>query len=309
MCSTSPARPGGIGTEPGRHPGGSPLGHPGNPGRRGREPRRLAVRPPVSERRPWSARTQGSTMTDQQPAPLQPPTAAATLTLTAPPPPQPVAATSAPRMAPAVEAAALPGLDAKVDAYLELADGRRAPLAGVRGQGRRRAHHGRRRHPRGGRDVEPPAQDRRSRRCRRAASSEGSKVGSTLLELRRTVEDLDPKERDRRQEVPRHDAVRRQGHRLLPQVPVGAEPPRRDPARPARRPGRAGARTTPRSTMEKQHLWDAMGRLNQYVYVAERLDARLAAAHRRPRGDRPRARPRRCATTCSSTSARSTRTC
>ena len=58
-------------------------------------------------------------MTDQQPAPLQPPAAAATLTLRAPPPPQPVAATAAPRMAPAVEAAALPGLDAKVDGYLE----------------------------------------------------------------------------------------------------------------------------------------------------------------------------------------------
>jgi uncharacterized protein YaaN involved in tellurite resistance len=29
--------------------------------------------------------------------------------------------------------------------------------------------------------------------------------------------------------------------------------------------------------MEKQYLWDAMGRLNQYVYVAERLDARLSA--------------------------------
>ena len=30
--------------------------------------------------------------------------------------------------------------------------------------------------------------------------------------------------------------------------------------------------------LEKQQLWDAMGRLNQYVYVAERLDARLSAA-------------------------------
>ena len=29
--------------------------------------------------------------------------------------------------------------------------------------------------------------------------------------------------------------------------------------------------------LEKQHLWDAMERLNQYVYVAERLDARLSA--------------------------------
>ena len=61
--------------------------------------------------------------------------------------------------------------------------------------------------------------------------------------------------------------------------------------------------------LEKQHLWEAMGRLNQYVYVAERLDARLAAHDRRARGHRPRARPRRCARTCCSTSARSTRTC
>jgi uncharacterized protein YaaN involved in tellurite resistance len=30
--------------------------------------------------------------------------------------------------------------------------------------------------------------------------------------------------------------------------------------------------------LEKQQLWDAMARLNQYVYVAERLDARLAAS-------------------------------
>ena len=30
--------------------------------------------------------------------------------------------------------------------------------------------------------------------------------------------------------------------------------------------------------LEKQHLWESMGRLNQYVYIAERLDARLAAA-------------------------------
>ena len=58
-------------------------------------------------------------MTDTQPAPLQPPAdPAGVLTLTAPPPPQRVADTAAPQMAPAVEAAALPGLDAKVDSYL-----------------------------------------------------------------------------------------------------------------------------------------------------------------------------------------------
>ena len=44
-------------------------------------------------------------------APLEPPAAAA-LTLTAPPPPQPGAATAAPSLAPAVDPAALPGLDA-----------------------------------------------------------------------------------------------------------------------------------------------------------------------------------------------------
>ena len=29
--------------------------------------------------------------------------------------------------------------------------------------------------------------------------------------------------------------------------------------------------------MEKQNLWSTMGRLNQYIYIAERLDAKLAA--------------------------------
>jgi len=29
--------------------------------------------------------------------------------------------------------------------------------------------------------------------------------------------------------------------------------------------------------MEKQNLWASMGRLNQYIYIAERLDAKLAA--------------------------------
>src|SRR5436309_12714574 len=52
-------------------------------------------------------------------SPLQPPTATAPgLILTAPPPSQPVAATAAPSLAPAVDPAALPGLDVKVDTFL-----------------------------------------------------------------------------------------------------------------------------------------------------------------------------------------------
>src|SRR3712207_8172849 len=32
----------------------------------------------------------------------------------------------------------------------------------------------------------------------------------------------------------------------------------------------------PYTTLFRSHLWAAMGRLNSYIYVAERLDARLA---------------------------------
>ena len=153
-----------AGRGPSRFPGVSDSGRPSTRRKRfsdqgSGEPRRLAVRRHGTEQRSWTSRGQGSTMTDPQPAPLQPPAGtAAALTLTAPPPPQPVATTAAPRMAPAVEAAALPGLDAKVDGYLESLLARGSPLAGVRGEGHRRAHHGRRRHPQGGRDLQPAAE-------------------------------------------------------------------------------------------------------------------------------------------------------
>ena len=128
-----------------------------------------------------------------EPSPLAPPAAAEpVLTLTAPEPPKPVAATSAPKLAPAVPAAALPGLDQKVDAY----------LAGLIGAAT------------GSPEFTAKANDVRTMgddEIRRAAEtsnrmlaapvkalqegglSEGSKVGGTLLELRRTVEALDPR--------------------------------------------------------------------------------------------------------------------
>ena len=56
-------------------------------------------------------------MTD---APLQPPRAAEAALMLTPPDPAPVIATTqAPRLAPAVPAAALPALDAKVDGYVD----------------------------------------------------------------------------------------------------------------------------------------------------------------------------------------------
>ena len=149
-------------------------------------------------------------MTDAQPAPLQPPAAAeASLTLTAPPPPQPVATTAAPEMAPAVEAAALPGLDAKVDSYLDslLNAAPRSPEFAAKATDVRTM---------GDSDIRQAAETSNRllkspvKALQEGGLSEGSKVGATLLELRRTVEDLDPKEATGAKKLLGHDPVRRQ---------------------------------------------------------------------------------------------------
>ena len=214
-------------------------------------------------------------MTDQQPAPLQPPTAAATLTLTAPSPPQPVAATAAPRMAPAVEAAALPGLDAKVDGYLEslMAAAPRSPEFAAKATDVRTMGDG---------DIRAAAETSNRllsspvKALQEGGLSQGSKVGSTLLDLRRTIEDLDPKGATG-------------AKKFLGMVPFGdkvtdyfrkyqSAQSHLDGILHALRDGQDElAKDNAALNMEKQYLWDAMGRLNQYVYVAERLDARLAA--------------------------------
>lgn len=207
-------------------------------------------------------------------APLDPPMA--TLTLTAPEPPKPVAATSAPKMAPAVPASALPGLDSKVDGYLGelLAAPAKSPefeakASDVRTMGdadiRRAAESS-------NRLLQSPV-----KALQEGGLSEGSKVGSTLLELRRTIEDLDPKEASGIKKVlgmfPMGDKItdyfRRyqsaQSHLdgILHALREGQDELQKD---------------NTALNLEKQQLWDTMGMLNQYVYVAERLDARLAAS-------------------------------
>jgi uncharacterized protein YaaN involved in tellurite resistance len=106
--------------------------------------------------------------------------------------------------------------------------------------------------------------------------SEGSTVGKTLLELRRTVENLDPKEATGAKKllgmIPFGDKIEdyfrkyqsAQSHLegILHSLRDGQDELGKDNAA---------------LNLEKQQLWDAMGRLNQYVYVAERLDARLSA--------------------------------
>ncbi|MDE9365194.1 toxic anion resistance protein [Luteipulveratus sp. YIM 133132] len=212
----------------------------------------------------------------QAPSPLQPPEPVQALTLTAPAPTQPVAATSAPAMAPAVDPAALPGLDAKVEGFLGalVAAQPRSPefeakAGDVRSMG----------------DVDIRQAAESSNRLlaspvkalQSGGLSEKSTVGKTLLELRRTVEDLDPKDAS----GPK---------KLLGMLPFGnrledyfrkyqSAQSHLDGILHALRNGQDElGKDNAALNLEKQQLWDAMGRLNQYVYVAERLDARLSAA-------------------------------
>jgi uncharacterized protein YaaN involved in tellurite resistance len=212
-----------------------------------------------------------------EPTPLAPPAATqAVLTLTAPSAPPVVAATQAPRLAPAVDAAALPGLDQKVDAYLAslTTAATRSPEFEAKANDVRTM---------GDADIRKAAESSNRllktpvKALQTGGLSEGSKVGSTLLELRRTVEDLDPKGATGARKIlgmlPFGDKIddyfrkyqSSQSHldAILHALYDGQDELRRDNA----------ALNT-----EKQQLWDTMGRLNQYVYVAERLDSRLAAA-------------------------------
>ncbi|TDU91040.1 uncharacterized protein YaaN involved in tellurite resistance [Kribbella voronezhensis] len=222
--------------------------------------------------------TQGAAAAQAAPvqAPLQPPTATAPgLILTAPAPTQPVAATAAPSLAPAVDPAALPGLDSKVDGFLtslmsaEPRSPEFAQKAGdVRSMGDVDIRHAA---ESSNRLLQSPVKALTS-----GGLSEGSTVGKTLLELRRTVENLDPKEATGAKKllgmIPFGDKIEdyfrkyqsAQSHLegILHSLRDGQDELGKDNAA---------------LNLEKQQLWDAMGRLNQYVYVAERLDARLSA--------------------------------
>jgi uncharacterized protein YaaN involved in tellurite resistance len=205
------------------------------------------------------------------PAPAEP-----VLTLTAPEPPKPVAETAAPKMAPSVPAAALPGLDQKVEAYL-------GGLLGTATSSPEFANRANDVRTMGDEDIRRAAETSNRllqspvKALQEGGLSEGSKVGGTLLELRRTVEDLDPKGAQGSRRflgmIPFGDRLTDYFHRyqsaqghlnaIMKALYDGQDELRRDNAA---------------LNQEKQHLWETMGRLNQYVYIAERLDARLSAA-------------------------------
>jgi uncharacterized protein YaaN involved in tellurite resistance len=211
--------------------------------------------------------------TAAQPAALASPPG--TLTLTPPEPALAVAQTQAPAMAPAVDAAALPGLDAKVDDYLAslLKADAKSPEFAAKGNDVRTM---------GDADIRE-ASDTSNRLLKvpvRAINegglSNGSKVGTTLVELRRTVEDLDPKGaagprkllgmipfgNKLRDYFDRYQSAQSHLDAIIKALYDGQDELRRDNAS---------------LNQEKQHLWATMGRLNQYIYVAERLDSKLSA--------------------------------
>ncbi len=204
--------------------------------------------------------------------PLQPPT---TLTLTVPEAPSAVVATQAPAMAPQVEAAQVPVLDAKVDEFLGALDSAEAksPTFTAQADAVRSM---------GDADIRKAAETSNRllnapvRALKEGGLSEGSKVGQTLVQLRRTVEDLDPGQARGTKKflgmIPfgdqvndyfrRYQSSQQQLNGILHALRSGQDELTKDNVA---------------LNMEKQNLWTVMGRLNQYVYIAERLDSRLSA--------------------------------
>lgn len=206
-------------------------------------------------------------------APLAPPEP--TLTLTAPAAPAPVTATAAPKMAPQVSAEALPELDAKVESFLAALGTAQAgsPEFAAQAESVRTM---------GDADIRKAAEtsnrmlEQPVRALKEGGIAQGSEVGKTLLELRRTVEDLDPSEATGAKKLlgflpfgdkltdyfRKYQSAQSQLNGILHSLRNGQDELTKDNVA---------------LNLEKTNLWATMGRLNQYVYVAERLDAKLSA--------------------------------
>jgi uncharacterized protein YaaN involved in tellurite resistance len=208
-----------------------------------------------------------------EPRPLAPPEPV--LTLTAPEAPKPVTATAAPKMAPQVAAEMVPELDAKVDTFLTALSSEAVGSPGFAAQ----AENVR---TMGDADIRRAAEtsnrmlDKPVSALKNGAISGTSDVGKTLLALRRTVEDLDPGQAKGAKKfwdmLPFNDKVedyfrkyqssQSQLNGILHSLRSGQDELTKDNVA---------------LNLEKTNLWAVMGRLNQYIYVAERLDAKLAA--------------------------------
>lgn len=216
-------------------------------------------------------------MTDQAAAaaPLEPPEAEDVLALTPPDPVAAVATTQAPAMAPKVDADMVPALTAKADSYLEslLAADTRSPeysskADSVRTMGdadiRRAA------------DVSNRLLQTPVKEIKEGGLSESSTVGQSLLALRRAVEELDPSEASVGKKIlgflpfgekvtdyfRRYESAQKQLDAIIRALYNGQDELRKDNAA---------------LNLEKRNLWDTMGRLNQYIFMAERIDTQLSA--------------------------------
>ena len=209
------------------------------------------------------------------PASLTPPQAQSTLVLTPPAPVVEVATEKAGGMVP-IDAAAIPGLDAKVADYVAqiMSLDAKSPAFEAKADDIRTM---------GDDDIRASAasSNRLLQSPVRAMSkgdfSEGSKVSNGLLELRRTMEDLDPKQAsgvkkllglipfgDKVQDYFRkYESAQTHLDSIIRTLQDGQDELRKDNAA---------------LEQEKAHLWETMQRLAQYIYIADHLDSSLEAA-------------------------------
>jgi uncharacterized protein YaaN involved in tellurite resistance len=211
-------------------------------------------------------------MSDAAAAPLTPPAATSSLQLT---PPEPVAAvetTGAGSMVP-LDPAALPALQAKVTDYVDalLSLDPHSPEFATKTN-----------------DVQSMGSDEikiaaeTSNRLLNApvramqGSAETEKVSNTLVDLRKTIESLDPKEASGVKKLlgiipfgdkitdyfEKYESAQEHLDAIIKALYDGEDSLRKDNAA---------------LEQEKAHLWESMERLNQYVYVAEQLDKALEA--------------------------------
>ena len=212
-------------------------------------------------------------MTDT-PSPLTPPAAMGSLALT---PPEPVAAVAPEKVAGmvTVDPASVPGLDAKVQAYVDsiVALDVHSPEFTTKANDVRTM---------GDAEIRASAETSNHllnapvRAMQQGGASATSKVSDTLVDLRRTVEDLDPSDATGVKKllgfIPFGDKIRDYFHKyesaqehldaIIKALRNGQDELLKDNAA---------------LEQEKVHLWETLQRLAQYVYIADRLDAALAA--------------------------------
>ncbi len=207
-------------------------------------------------------------------AALQPP-AESILTLTAPGPVAAVATTQAPAMAPRVDEAMLPALDSKVSDYLSSLSSAatRSPEFAAKADDVRTMGDA---EIRAAAEVSNRLLQAPVKEIRDGGISESSTVSKSLIDLRKVVEQLDPSEESFGRKllgfIPfgdkisdyfrRYESAQKQIDAIIRSLYNGQDELRKDNAA---------------LNLEKKHLWETMLRLNQYIYVAERLDVVVSA--------------------------------